>query len=165
VVGVHGVARIEDKREGDGKSPAGRFPLAIAYGYAAAPPPGTRLPYTTTDASWQCVDDADSRYYARVLDRRTVAPDWRSAEDMHRGDELYRWVIDTGYNPEHKRGRGSCIFLHVWAGPESTTVGCTAMAQPELVRLLSHLEPGATFVLLPRDEYRALAGAWSLPPQ
>ncbi len=165
VVGVHGVARLGDKHEGDGKSPAGRFTLRAAYGYAAAPPAGTKLPYTPTDASWQCVDDPRSRYYARVLDRRTVTPDWKSAEDMRRDDELYTWVIDTAYNAAQAPAGGSCIFLHVWSGPDSATVGCTAMPEPQLAHLLSELEPGTEYVLLPRDEYRAVAEAWGLPPQ
>ena len=153
------------KHEGDGKSPAGRFTLAHVYGYAAAPPAGTALPYTPVDASWQCVDDPRSAHYAQVLDRRTVTPDWGSAEQMKRDDALYTWVIDTAYNHAQVAGAGSCIFLHVWQGPDSSTVGCTAMAEPDLEHLISVLEPGATYVLLPRAEYAALAAPWGLPAQ
>ena len=66
---------------------------------------------------------------------------------------------------EHTPKRGSCIFLHVWRGPESTTIGCTAMDEPRLVELLRALEPASkpAFVLLPRAEYDALAMAWGLP--
>lgn len=153
------------KREGDGKSPAGRFHLGHVYGYAADAPPGTKLPYTSVDTSWKCVDDPESKQYARVVDRAKVANDWKSAEDMQRGDSLYRWVVDTEFNAAQVPEAGSCIFLHVWHGAESSTVGCTAMAEPALVHLISMLEPDASYVLLPRAEYEALREPWGLPAQ
>ena len=155
------------KREGDGKSPAGVFALRAVYGYATTPPAGTKLPYTPVDAAWHCVDDPRSTHYARILDARTVTPDWKSAEDMRRTDELYTWVVDTAYNSLRVPSAGSCIFLHVWSGPASTTVGCTAMAEPQLAHLISVLDPNASplYVLLPRAEYDALAGPWGLPAQ
>jgi len=153
------------KREGDGKSPAGRFELRHVYGYAEAAPAGAQLPYTAVDAAWKCVDDPDSKQYARVIDRGKVTNDWKSAEDMQRGDELYRWVVDTEYNAAQAPSAGSCIFLHVWSGPDSSTVGCTAMARPDLEHLIASLAPHATFVLLPRAEYQALREPWGLPAQ
>ena len=91
--------------------------------------------------------------------------DWSSAEEMRRGDDLYTWVVEVAHNPTRTGGDGSCIFLHVWSGPASSTVGCTAMAEDRLAALLSSLSPTAApaFVLLPRAEYDALAPAWKLP--
>ena len=62
-------------------------------------------------------------------------------------------------------GAGSCIFLHVWSGPDSNTVGCTAIPKRDVYKLLQLLEPETVFVLLPRAEYRALQDQWGLPPQ
>ena len=151
------------KREGDGKSPAGAFALRGSYGYAKAPPAGARLPYTALDERWKCVDDPASAHYDLILDRTTVAADWKSAEVMRRSDELYAWVVDVAHNPARAPGAGSCIFLHVWRGEDSATVGCTAMAEPRLAHLIATLDPSAVFVLLPRAEYEALAAAWALP--
>ncbi len=167
VVGARGVIPSHDKHEGDKKSPEGQYALGHVYGYAPAPPPGSKLPYTQTDASWKCVDDPRSQHYAQVLDSDTTTVDWASAEDMRRGDALYTWVVDTDYNASGTADAGSCIFLHVWAGPDSPTVGCTAMAEADLARLIAQLDPAAqpTFVLLTRDEYRRLSAPWGLPPQ
>jgi L,D-peptidoglycan transpeptidase YkuD (ErfK/YbiS/YcfS/YnhG family) len=153
------------KREGDRKSPAGIYDLRAAYGYAATPPAGAKLPYTAVGKSWECVDDPLSKHYAQILDRSTIAKaDWMSSEMMKRDDALYTWVIDVAHNPLRVSGNGSCIFLHEWSGPDSATVGCTAMAEPQLAQLVTSLEPGAAFVLLPRADYAALAPAWGLPP-
>ncbi len=153
------------KHEGDGASPAGVFALGGSYGYAAQKPVGTQLAYTALDDNWQCVDDPRSQSYARIVDKRTVAAvDWTSHEDMRRTDGLYAWVIDIAHNRARTPGDGSCIFLHVWGGPTSPTVGCTAMPEPELAMLVATLDPSAVFVLLPRAEYTGLVGAWQLPP-
>jgi D-alanyl-D-alanine dipeptidase len=151
------------KREGDGKAPAGAFAIGAAYGYAAAAPAGSRLPYTPLDARWECVDDPASGQYARIVDRERVVVDWQSSEKMRRDDGLYAWVIDISHNAPRTRDRGSCIFFHVWAGADAPTLGCTAMAEPKLADLVATLDPRAVFVLLTRADYDALAPAWGLP--
>jgi D-alanyl-D-alanine dipeptidase len=165
--GLHGIGAPAGrggplKREGDDRSPAGVFALRGAYGDAETPR-GTQLPYTRVDADWKCVDDPRSSHYATILDRRGVTVDWTSAEDMHRTDVLYRWVIDVDHNGAHTPSAGSCIFLHVWSGADSATAGCTAMAEPKLVELVTTLDRSAVFVLLPQAEYAALAPSWGLP--
>jgi D-alanyl-D-alanine dipeptidase len=149
------------KKEGDGKSPAGAFTFRKSYGYAKTAK--SQLPYQAVDGNWECVDDPKSTQYTNILDARGAKKDWASSEDMRRKDELYKWVVDVAHNPDAKPGGGSCIFLHVWRGPESATVGCTAMDEGKLARLIEVLDPAAAFVLLPRAEYDALAPAWGLP--
>lgn len=167
--GLHGIGAPDGragpiKREGDSKSPAGAFAVRGSYGYAAAPPAHTHLAYTQTSGDWQCVDDAASQHYTRIVDRRAVAVDWHSAEAMRRRDVLYTWVVDIAHNPAARPGAGSCIFFHVWRRPAAITVGCTAMAEPRMAALLAGLDPTAVYVLLPRAEYAALAPRWGLPP-
>jgi D-alanyl-D-alanine dipeptidase len=152
------------KREGDGKSPAGVFTIGASYGYAPVAPAGTKLRYTTVDPAWKCVDDPVSNHYNKILDERTTTIDWKSAEEMKRGDALYTWVVNLGHNTARTPSRGSCIFFHVWSGAEGATLGCTAMSEPVLAELIASLDPSAVFVLLPRAEYVALAATWNLPP-
>ncbi len=140
------------------------FALRGTYGYAGSAPAGTRASYTPLHEAVKCVDDPASRHYDRILDQRTISPvDWKSAEDMRRRDELYTWVIDVAHNPAHAPGGGSCIFLHVWGGADSATVGCTAMPEPKLAELIATLDPSTVFVLLPKAEYAALTLLWQLP--
>ena len=164
-VGLHPAGREGPiKKEGDGKSPAGVFAFRTSYGYADEAPKGWRIPYEPAE-DLECIDDPASDHYATIVDRKQVPSDWESAEQMRRDDDVYEWVLDVAHNPDGKPGLGSCIFLHVWSGPESTTVGCTAMDKAKLVALLAKLDPASQplFVLLPREEYRAVATPWGLP--
>lgn len=155
VVGKSGLKTPDDKREGDGASPAGRFALGEATGYDPAPP-GIELRYRVADASLRCVDDTKSRQYNTV-----AAAD--VGEKMRRDDELYRYTIFVRHNDARTPGRGSCIFLHVWRDAQSPTVGCTAMALDDLRALLQWADSSTELVQLPRAEYEARQRAWGLP--
>jgi D-alanyl-D-alanine dipeptidase len=155
------------KREGDGKAPAGLFPLGTAFGFASsARAVGTRLPYLQLVATTECVDDPASAHYNVIVDRaRVLRVDWTSSERM-RSIDLYRLGVVVDYNVTSRaRGRGSCIFLHVWGGPRSSTAGCTAMAEPVLAELVRWLDParGPVLVQLTDAAYARRRAAWGLP--
>lgn len=157
------------KREGDGKAPAGLFRLGPAFGFADAREASARLrlPYKPLTPSTECVDDAASRHYNLVVERDALkTADWNSSERM-REVEGYRWGLVVAHNAAPPApGLGSCIFLHVWAGPAKGTAGCTAMEQTNLEALLGWLDPTKRplLVQLPEGEYARLRGAWHLPP-
>jgi hypothetical protein len=161
------------KKEGDGKSPAGIFDLGTAFGYSAQPLPGLKLPYLTLTESIECVDDVNSKYYNRIVDRSAVIPDWNSSEHMRDTGESYRWGIVVDLNGtsatsnEHapRPGDGSCVFLHIWRDQSHGTAGCTAMPQANLETLLSWLDPKRRPLLLqlPMPDYERLTERWNLP--
>lgn len=154
------------KKEGDGRSPAGAFRIGATFGYAADKPPQWTMPYIALTPTIECVDDTASRYYNQIVDRSTVTPDWSSSEHMAATGQYYRWgaVVDHNVNPATP-GDGSCIFLHIWGGPASSTVGCTAMAAEDLTALLAWLNPADAPILvqLPRSQYKKLRKPWHLP--
>jgi hypothetical protein len=85
---------------------------------------------------------------------------------MGRKDDLYRFVVWVGHNDAPVvPGGGSCIFLHLRAGPDATTAGCTAFEPEPMERLLRWLDPTARPVLvqLPDPEFRRRGAAWALP--
>ena len=156
------------KREGDGRSPAGVFPLGRAFGFAPADSVRwVRIPYLPLTAASDCVDDTSSVHYNEIVDRKAVPRiDWVSAEHM-RQIVGYRLGVIIRYNAAPPiRARGSCIFFHVWSGPRSTTAGCTALDAGELRRLVAWLDPGAhpVVVQLPVAVYSGLRDRWRLPP-
>jgi D-alanyl-D-alanine dipeptidase len=155
------------KHEGDGRAPAGMFPLDTVFGFAPASAAAwVRLPYVELREGSECVDDSASVHYNTVVDRSTVpAIDWTSAEQMRRIDQ-YRLGVIVGYNASPpRRGRGSCIFLHIWAGPTTPTAGCTAFPAAEVETLVRWLDPRLRpmLVQLPEAEYARLRGRWQLP--
>jgi len=133
-----------DKREGDGRSPAGIFAIGARYTGANA------------DDAW-CVDDVASQQYNAIVRLHDgIKPDWSSAEHM----QDYRVAVVVEHNAGRSPRRGSCIFLHE---SDRATAGCTAFASGDLDRLLTLIAPDARLVQLPEAAYRALATAWHLP--
>jgi D-alanyl-D-alanine dipeptidase len=153
------------KREGDGKSPAGMFPLDTAFGFAPSMP-SLKLPYFPLRQPSDCVDDTASVHYNTVIDRdRAPAVDWNSAEHM-RDVGQYRIGVIVGYNAGPPvKPRGSCIFLHIWNGLESSTAGCTAMDAAVLGDVMAWLDSrrSPTLVQLTADAYERLRSRWALP--
>lgn len=157
------------KHEGDGKSPMGMFELTRAWGYLPPASVSTALPYETATANLLCIDDVGSPYYNQVIDRESEglpANDLPSHETMLRGDDLYKYTIFVAHNwPDPVPGSGSCIFMHLWADANDSTIGCTAMAEEDMLRLLAWLDPSKSPVLvqLTRANYDRFASAWELP--
>lgn len=151
------------KREGDGKAPAGIFKLGTAFGYDSSA--DTKLPYLALTPTTECVDDSQSQRYNELVDGVTTPKDWNSSEHMRSMDELYRKGIFIEHNTPASPASGSCIFLHIWRGPTSPTLGCTAMDQADISRLFSWLDPRQSPLLiqLPEEEYEQLRESWHLP--
>src|SRR5579863_9826678 len=136
-----------DKREGDGATPAGRFPLLEGL-YRAdrilAPSTGLPICALRPDDGW--VDDpADPRYNQLVS-----LPYPAHHEEMWRADGVYDLVVVIGYNTDPPLpGRGSAIFLHVARPDFAPTVGCIAIARDVLAGLLGSLGPGSMITIRP----------------
>jgi D-alanyl-D-alanine dipeptidase len=91
--------------------------------------------------------------------------DWNSAEHM-REVAQYKIGVIVGYNAAPPvKGRGSCIFLHIWNGPDSHTAGCTAFDETKLRAVLMWLDPARLplLVQLTTNDYANLRGRWKLP--
>jgi D-alanyl-D-alanine dipeptidase len=155
------------KREGDGRAPAGIFRLSSATGYARLPPVGTRLPYRQATDELRCVDDPASPYYNQ-LRRLSVGarPSWRSDEEMKRSDVQYQLTVVVDHNRAPVRaGAGSCIFLHTWPAAGTASPGCTMMALTDVEKIVTWLDPRAHPVLvqLPMSIAAKAARGWGLP--
>jgi len=154
------------KREGDGRSPAGAFALDTAFGFDIRPIASwVRLPYVQLRTGTECVDDSRSVHYNTIVNRDSVPRvDWTSAERM-REIEQYAFGVHVAYNAPPRPSRGSCIFLHIWAGPASVTAGCTAMDEPALRELMRWVDPQRRpmLVQLPAVALPRLRERWRLP--
>jgi len=151
-LGLHRFASDEGPRkvEGDRRAPAGIFPLTGAFGKAGRAT--GRLPWRQVSPTLEAVDDPQSRYYNRIVDRaRIEAPDWRSSERMAAIPDYALGVV-VAHNPRNLPGAGSCIFMHLWLGQRGGTAGCTVLRESDMLELLRWLDPasGPVLVQLPR---------------
>lgn len=158
-----GVDAGPTKAEGDGRAPAGVFALGGAFGRGSAG--ATAWPYFPMGTNHRCVDDPHSSRYNSIVDTNTTPVDWTSSEAMVRADGHYDRGVVVQHNMPPGGVWGSCIFLHVWGGPSTPTIGCTAMDDGAIDLIVHWLDPSADprLVQLPAGEYNALKGAWGLP--
>jgi D-alanyl-D-alanine dipeptidase len=154
------------KQEGDNNSPAGLFPLTESFG-TGSKPNAVELSYTRLDKYTECVDDVKSHFYNRIVNRMQVGNlDWKSSEKMLTVGEQYGLGIFVAYNSYPvEKGRGSCIFLHVWKDAATGTSGCTAMERRNLERIVAWASPAKNpyLVQMPANIYKKREKAWKLP--
>ena len=122
------------KREGDGATPRGRFPLrTVFYEPRAGMMPGTILQRRALrrDAGW-CDSPSDRNY-----NRAVSLPYKQSAERLWRDDGIYDVVVVLGYNDVPRiKNRGSAIFMHLARPGFPATEGCVALRPADLRRIL-----------------------------
>ncbi len=135
------------KKEGDGRSPAGIFPLGIVFSYHDLK--HLKMPFKQVDTLCHCVDDTASYYYNTLVVADTAKRSYNSFEYMKRKDDFYEYGVWVLYNSNPVvEGNGSCIFIHVWKNENSGTTGCTAMAKQNIINLINWLDQKKNPVLL-----------------
>lgn len=126
--------RVARKREGDGATPIGRFPIRFMFFRSDRLPRPSSAVYarsTTHNAGW--CDAVRDRNYNREIRHPYPA----SAERLWRNDALYDVIVVLGYNDNPRQpGAGSAIFLHVARPDLSPTEGCIALRFSDLRRFL-----------------------------
>lgn len=139
VVGRNGIALLNAKREGDGKTPSGIYELGLAFG--AAQSLETKMPYRQASSQDIWVDDIASSNYNRWIIRSELG-DAKSFEELKRKDDLYQAGLVIEYNTKPVTpGLGSAIFMHVWRSEGQGTAGCVALPAEKLYQLLKWLDP------------------------
>ncbi|MGB8275678.1 MAG: L,D-transpeptidase family protein [Alphaproteobacteria bacterium] len=141
-----------NKREGDGATPAGCFPLRrVLFRADRIAPPKTALPVAALSGSdgW-CDDPAHPDY-----NRPVRLPHPGSCERLWREDGAYDLIVVVGYNDDPVvPGRGSAIFLHVAKkdrtkeGP-APTEGCVALALSDLLAVLAKADAATELCVEP----------------
>ena len=134
-LGRTGIIPGEQKREGDGHTPAGLHGIGLAFGYEKSLATGLAYRQATDDDYW--VDEPSAPSYNRWVKGKPSV----SAERMRRDDGAYEVGAVLEWNTELPvPGRGSAIFLHVWGGRDEPTAGCVAMSEADVRRVLAWLD-------------------------
>jgi L,D-peptidoglycan transpeptidase YkuD (ErfK/YbiS/YcfS/YnhG family) len=124
-----------DKREGDGATPIGTWPIRrVLYRADRIERPATALPVAAIgrEDGW-CDAPADANY-----NRPVRHPYHASAEHLWREDNLYDLVAILGHNDDPVvPGAGSANFVHVASADFAPTAGCVALRLADLLELLA----------------------------
>lgn len=155
------------KKERDGRAPAGVFEIGQVFGYDAHLPAGADYPYhQVTDADVWSDDPRSPNYNRHITIDPKNPPDNYTHEKMRSGDFAYHWLIEIRHNSDPPvPGAGSAIFFHIRRGVNRPTTGCTTMAEPNLVKLVTWLRAWRhpCYALLPASEYNKKWRSWNLP--
>jgi len=141
-VGWNGLRR--DRREGDGTTPLGTFPIGTTM-YGDDSNPGVRFRYTRLRCGdWWVEDPASPDYNTFQRVGCGVRPPFRTpTPDMSKDRRAYSYLAVVEFNLRPVvSGRGSGIFLHAQTG--GPTNGCISIPRADLVRVLRWLSPQAS---------------------
>jgi L,D-peptidoglycan transpeptidase YkuD (ErfK/YbiS/YcfS/YnhG family) len=145
-LGPAGVIAASEKREGDGATPAGVWPLRrVLFRADRAAPPVTRLPCAAIGPNdgW-CDAPSDPNY-----NRQVTLPYPASAEALWREDGLYDLILVIGHNDAPVApGAGSAVFVHIAREAFAPTEGCIGLERGVLEALLAIAAPGDALEIL-----------------
>lgn len=143
-IGKNGIT--QNKREGDGCTPAGEFNLTFCCGLSD---PGTNMDFQIIDSRSVWVDDVDSRYYNTLQDADLYYRDWDSAEPMYESyfkNNRHNYCINIAANgdgisdDEVVAGGGSVITLCGKNDTLKETQGCIDISGEDMLDFLSYLD-------------------------
>ena len=139
------MGRTHFKREGDNKSPHGKWKLEQLYfrfDKSIRPATGLKISALHKDDGW--CDAKGHKNYNRLVRLPFAA----SHETLWRGDEAYDLLVTTDHNQRPRvHGAGSAIFLHVWRNGAKGTEGCVALRANDLRKVLAACSNKAFLVI------------------
>ena len=146
-IGKGGARPAADKREGDGATPLGVWPMRrLLYRPDRGGVPVTTLPaQPIAEHDGWCDAPTDANY-----NRPVTLPYPASAEHLWRDDGVYDLIVVLGHNDDPPiPGLGSAIFLHLARPDYAPTEGCVALARPDLEAVLSAAKAGDVLKITP----------------
>jgi len=134
-----------NKKEGDGCTPVGTFPLEFAFGtqkeadFARIIKPNKLSYRQITPTSYWSGEREDYNAWVETSQRQMPA-----SEHLADYPVQYKYAVSIGYNTQNPTyGAGSAIFLHC-KGPKGwPTAGCISIREEKMLELLKLLKPGA----------------------
>lgn len=140
-LGKGGVIGADRKREGDGASPIGIWPIRrVYYRPDRMTAPDTQLACVPLRPHDGWCDDPSNPLYNRPVS----LPYSASHEILWREDHVYDVICELGYNDDPVfPGKGSAIFMHLAHETYTPTEGCVALSEADLREVLRFCAPGA----------------------
>jgi L,D-peptidoglycan transpeptidase YkuD (ErfK/YbiS/YcfS/YnhG family) len=146
-VGHNGFSMPQDRKEGDGTTPIGRWIMReVFYRPDRENPPATVLPLQALQPNDGWCDSTKGP----LLNRHVVCPYNETEETLWRDDHLYDIIVVMGYNDAPViRGKGSAIFLHNAWPDFSPSAGCVHLSREDLLAVLREADKKSSVVVSP----------------
>ena len=134
ILGRGGVISAEQKREGDGASPLGIWPMRrVFYRPDRLNRPETALPIVPLTPRDGWCDSPEHPLYNRPV----RLPFEASHEQLWREDHVYDVIVELGHNDAPVRANyGSAIFMHLMRDDKKPTQGCIALDPADMSEML-----------------------------
>lgn len=139
-----------EKREGDQKTPIGVYSFTTAFGLLDDP--GCAIPYHKVQSGDYWVDDSASSNYNKLVNTKTTAKNWNSAENLAAASPYYNYALALNYNESCTPGMGSAIFLHcIVPGSTEGTSGCVKVPEAIMKQIMQKVDAGSKILIVPDE--------------
>ena len=136
-VGRAGIAPYGEKREGDGRTPSGAYPMGFAFGYVRDI--DLSWPFVVVSKQHYWISDPEDPLYNQMTQQ---TPRTDNFEYLRRDDEVYRYAAVVEYNMRPiEKYKGSAIFFHIESGFDRGTAGCISVTRRKTVEVLQWFDP------------------------
>jgi len=138
---------VQDKKEGDGATPVGRFPLKqVYYRPDRLKQPETILQTQAISSTDGWCDDPEHVAYNKPI----KLPFKASHEELWRDDHIYDVIVVLGHNDNPPiPGKGSAIFFHIARNGFTGTEGCVAVALTDMLHILKSIQGPIDMEIMP----------------
>ncbi|MBS4174230.1 L,D-transpeptidase family protein [Bacillus sp. FJAT-49736] len=136
VIGKKGAGKT---KEGDALTPRGTFLLGTSFGWGTKPS-GLKYPFRSVTKNDYWIDDVKSPDYNKWINYKgDPYKRWRSFERLTH--PLYKYAVVIRYNDDPiVKGAGSAIFLHIKKSSTRYTLGCIAISEKDLLKVIKWLD-------------------------
>lgn len=143
MVGKNGATK--NKREGDGCTPLGRYPLELGFYRAdrrAMPATGFKWHALAEGDCW-CDEVGHELYNHFIPGTHALAQRFGASGTMLKQGHEYDVLYSLGYNTKPVvQGAGSAILLHGWREGATHSGGCVVLPNNVLSQLADEFQPG-----------------------
>lgn len=140
--GRNGFKKAEERREGDGSTPIGSFPILFSFGQGDKP---------ETEMSYRKIS-RNSYWSSGRKDYNSWVESGKKIEGEHLIEYpiCYQYAMAVGFNQNPAVfGRGSAIFLHIKAPDTWESSGCITLEKEALLELLRLCRDGCYILIVP----------------
>lgn len=124
---------LNKKKQGDRKTPVGIYNITMAFGRKKSP--------GTAGISYKKLNkyhywSSEKATYNQFIDVRKLGRKWMDGEHLIDYNPWYNYALALDYNKKCTYLKGSAIFLHCVGGGRTYTMGCIAVSEKNMKKIV-----------------------------